>query len=402
MTTKTTDNKADVYSRPAARFDGDGQLEIRGVGGGQLPPRPLVRRDGLRADQPAHRGVADGPGDGQRPGAGGAAGDGAGRLGGDSRRPPGPGAGVGAGRPQPGGDGPSRRHGRHAPVRRRDGHRGQDAGAGGVQTLARPRGGAQPPGVGCPGRLLHPGDLRGAAGRGDRRDGHRQPRLGLRGGAGGAGREGPGTGLRMARRACRPPCPARARTPTRCPTGTSPPTDWQCRSCPFLNVCLPGVAAEAEAAEEPASDAEPGAPVTDEEARKALHDYEELQDTIREFEDEKRWVAARLRAWLGQQGVAKAKLEGREKTRSVVMVRTTRYSVDYRRLNKPARPGRPRRDRHRERLRVPAGQLDAPQPERTRGRFPLQRGGPALIQPGAASPRHTMQEEPQWHAPSTR
>ena len=110
-------------------------------------------------------------------------------------------------------------------------------------------------------------------------------------------------------------------------------TDWQCRSCPFLNVCLPGVAAEAEAAEEPASDAEPGAPVTDEEARKALHDYEELQDTIREFEDEKRWVAARLRAWLGQQGVAKAKLEGREKTRSVGMVRTTRYSVDYRRLN---------------------------------------------------------------------
>ena len=131
-------------------------------------------------------------------------------MGGDSRRPPGPGAGVGAGRPQPGGDGPPRRHGRHAPVRRRDGHRGQDAGAGGVQTVARPRGGAQPPGVGGPGSLLHPGDLRGAAGRGDRRDGHRQPRLGLRGGAGGAGREGPGTGLRMARRACRPPCPARA------------------------------------------------------------------------------------------------------------------------------------------------------------------------------------------------
>ena len=30
------------------------------------------------------------------------------------------------------------------------------------------------------------------------------------------------------------------RTPTRCPTGTSPATDWQCKSCPFLNVCLPG------------------------------------------------------------------------------------------------------------------------------------------------------------------
>ena len=59
----------------------------------------------------------------------------------------------------------------------------------------------------------------------------------------------------------------------------------------------------------------------------------EIQDTIREFEDEKRWVVERLRAWLGQQGSDKAKLQGREKTRSVGLVRTTRYSVDYRRLN---------------------------------------------------------------------
>ena len=110
-------------------------------------------------------------------------------------------------------------------------------------------------------------------------------------------------------------------------------TSWQCRSCPFLNVCLPGTAAEAEGEAEPVGDAEPAAPVTDEEARKALHEYEEIQDTIREFEDEKRWVVEKLGAWLGQQGVDKAKLEGREKTRSVGMVRTTRYSVDYRRLN---------------------------------------------------------------------
>ena len=107
--------------------------------------------------------------------------------------------------------------------------------------------------------------------------------------------------------------------------------DWQCKSCPFLNVCLPGAAAEAE--EEPAVDAEPAEPVTDQEARKALHEYEEIQDTIREFEDEKRWVVEKLRAWLGQQGVDKAKLEGREKTRSVGMVNSRRYSVDYKRLN---------------------------------------------------------------------
>ncbi len=110
-------------------------------------------------------------------------------------------------------------------------------------------------------------------------------------------------------------------------------TDWQCRSCPFLNVCLPGAAAEAEAEGEVAGDAEPEEPVTDAEAQTALRDYEEIQDTIREFEDEKRWVAARLRAWLGQQGVDKARLEGREKTRSVGMVKSRRYSVDYRRLN---------------------------------------------------------------------
>ena len=110
-------------------------------------------------------------------------------------------------------------------------------------------------------------------------------------------------------------------------------TDWQCKSCPFLAVCLPGMAAVAEGEPEPAEDAEPKEPVTDEEARNALHEYEEIQDTIREFEDEKKWVVEKLRAWLGQQGVVKAKLEGRAKTRSVGMVRTTRYSVDYKRLN---------------------------------------------------------------------
>ena len=106
--------------------------------------------------------------------------------------------------------------------------------------------------------------------------------------------------------------------------------DWQCRSCPFLSACLPGAAEEAEGEVEPA---EPEEPMTDEEAQAALREYEELQDTIREFEEEKRWVVEKLRAWLGRKGVDKAKLEGREKTRSVGMVRTKRYSVDYRRLN---------------------------------------------------------------------
>ncbi|MXZ91015.1 MAG: hypothetical protein F4Z05_06025 [Chloroflexi bacterium] len=104
--------------------------------------------------------------------------------------------------------------------------------------------------------------------------------------------------------------------------------DWQCKRCPFLNVCLPGSAAEAE--DEPAEDAEP---VSDEEVRKALHEYEEIQDTIREFEDEKRWVTDVLRAWLKQQGQDKARLEGREKTRTVGMVKSTRYNVNHKKLN---------------------------------------------------------------------
>ena len=127
--------------------------------------------------------------------------------------------------------------------------------------------------------------------------------------------------------------PCTGRTPTPCRNGDYSVTDWQCKSCPFLAVCLPGMAAEAEGEPEPAEDAEPKEPVTDEEARNALHEYEEIQDTIREFEDEKKWVVEKLGIWLGQQGVVKAKLQGRAKTRSVGMVRTTRYSVDYKRLN---------------------------------------------------------------------
>ena len=74
-------------------------------------------------------------------------------------------------------------------------------------------------------------------------------------------------------------------------------------------------------------------PVTHEEAEAALREYEEIQDTIREFEDEKRWVVDKLRAWLTQKGKDKAKLEGREKTRTVGMVKSTRYHVDHKRLN---------------------------------------------------------------------
>ena len=108
-----------------------------------------------------------------------------------------------------------------------------------------------------------------------------------------------------------------------------PSGHWRCRSCPFLDTCLPGDVVVDEPPVEPA----PEELVTDEEAQKALHEYEEIQATIKEFEEEKGWVLERLKAWLGQRGTEKAKLEGREKTRTVGMVQSRRYSVDYKKLN---------------------------------------------------------------------
>ena len=162
-------------------------------------------------------------------------------------------------------------------------------------------------------------------------------------------------------------------------------TDWQCKSCPFLNVCLPGTAAEAEGEGEPAEDAEPKEPVTDEEARNALHEYEEIQDTIREFEDEKKWVVEKLRAWLGQQGVVKAKLQGRAKTRSVGMVRTTRYSVDYKRLNNLLDPDDPRRGSSPRTSPSTCGSARRSPAGAHHGAASLYRDGPAHIQQGAAT-----------------
>ena len=106
--------------------------------------------------------------------------------------------------------------------------------------------------------------------------------------------------------------------------------DWQCKRCPFLNACLPGSAAVEETEDEPAEDAEP---VSDEEARAALREYENAQEMLKAIEEDKQWALGMLRTWLRQQGQDKAKLEGREKVRTVGMVKSTRYSVDHKRLN---------------------------------------------------------------------
>ena len=105
--------------------------------------------------------------------------------------------------------------------------------------------------------------------------------------------------------------------------------DWQCKRCPFLNTCLPG-SAVAEPEEEPAEDTEP---VSDEEAQAALREYENAQEMLKAIEEDKAWALGLLRSWLGQQGKDKVKLEGREKTRTVGMVKSTKYHVDHKRLN---------------------------------------------------------------------
>ena len=106
--------------------------------------------------------------------------------------------------------------------------------------------------------------------------------------------------------------------------------DWQCKRCPFLNTCLPGSAAVEEPEDEPAENAEP---VNDEEAQAALREYENAQEMLKAIEEDKQWALGMLRTWLKQQGKDKARLEGREKTRTVGMVKSTRYNVDHKKLN---------------------------------------------------------------------
>ena len=85
MTTTTTD-RAEVFSRPAARFDRDGNIEVRASAALGCRRALWYAATEYEPTNPAFGRVADGDGGGQRPGAGGGAGDGAGGLAG--RTPP--------------------------------------------------------------------------------------------------------------------------------------------------------------------------------------------------------------------------------------------------------------------------------------------------------------------------
>ena len=98
---------------------------------------------------------------------------------------------------------------------------------------------------------------------------------------------------------------------------------WQCRSCPFLAVCLPGAD---ESGDEPETEEQD---VTDEEAREAVTAYSAAQDAIKEPEKAKRGALDTLKAWMRRQDDTKATVNGR----TVSLVQTTRYSVNHRKLN---------------------------------------------------------------------
>ncbi|MCY3921748.1 MAG: hypothetical protein OXG27_05060, partial [Chloroflexi bacterium] len=104
-------------------------------------------------------------------------------------------------------------------------------------------------------------------------------------------------------------------------------SDWQCQRCPYLNLCQPGGAGEAE------DDADPAEPVSDEQAREALRDYEQVQSRIKSLEADKRGALQTLQHWLQRKGERRARLEGSAKQRTVGMVQSRRYSVDHQRLN---------------------------------------------------------------------
>ena len=103
---------------------------------------------------------------------------------------------------------------------------------------------------------------------------------------------------------------------------------WQCRSCPFLDICLPGAA---EVGDEPEIE---GEEVSDEEVRDAVAAYAEAHDAIKEPEKAKRTALDTLKAWMRRQGDSKATVGGR----TVTLVSSTRYSVNHRRLNEALDP----------------------------------------------------------------
>ena len=98
---------------------------------------------------------------------------------------------------------------------------------------------------------------------------------------------------------------------------------WQCRSCPFLDICLPGDDHPSEV-EEPEE-----SPVSDEEALEAVAAYSEAKQSMKDPEKTKKTALATLKKWMRRKGDTKVSLGGR----TISLVQSRRYSVNYNRLN---------------------------------------------------------------------
>ncbi len=107
-------------------------------------------------------------------------------------------------------------------------------------------------------------------------------------------------------------------------------SDWQCRSCPYLDICQPALHKPSTTDESAVTAVEP---VSDDDAQSALWRYEELSELIKSLNADKRESLDALERWLQTQGVPRSQLDGRDKTRTVGMVSTKRYKVDHKRLN---------------------------------------------------------------------
>ena len=99
---------------------------------------------------------------------------------------------------------------------------------------------------------------------------------------------------------------------------------WQCRYCPFLDICQPGGAKREEKLEDTEQQA-----VSDEEAQEAVKTYTEAQLSMKGPDKVKRAALKTLKAWMRRKGDAKATIAGR----TVSLVQSRRYAINYPRLN---------------------------------------------------------------------
>ena len=348
MTTETID-RAEVFSRPAARFDADGNIEVRASSAlgcrralwyaatNYEPTNPpseesLTAMEAGNALEPV---VVQG--------------DGAGGLEGGRPRPPGPEAGGGQGRPEHDCDRTPRRHGADA----------GGAGRSGCPQLFLFEGETQGPAYGDPmvveiktrgpeafkrwqtlgAERSHPasvaqaafyslgefGDLRDAViatmDTGARTwDWERIPAKRLERALQDA--------CAVARRGWPPTTSKAGRTPTRCRSGTSPLLAGSAEAAPsWRSACR----VRLRSSEDDETETEE---VTDEEARDAVAAYSKAQESIKEPEKAKRGALDTLKAWMRRQGDSKAMVGGR----TVTLVSSTRYSVNHRRLNEALDP----------------------------------------------------------------